>query len=307
MDTRIIAFGTAWFSDFKIESGIADETNTWNFLCLLFNQVDVPIEKNGRPQNIKLNLTQIDKDDISICMRRFQSSMQEMSNGKIKIKYDIDEINTPITNISYDEENGYYVSGYNVKDVLDNYIKQGKYDHIFIAFRTGDMNQQNAIPVNDWIGLGSMEYRGLGFSNIRLPDDDHNYIYKYDTRINTFPEEVLVHEFLHTLERNTEEYGKERPELHDNAKYGYENKGTIGLKEWYQDYMNQDIKTANGKIGLPAEIFTKKPAKSTDFDYSHVLNVMQEPQNILEELSNLTHRIINLFSNIQQIHIQEIS
>lgn len=293
--------GTAWFSDFEIESGIQDESNTWNFLCLLFDNIDVNIEKNGVKENIKLNLTQIDKEDISICMRRFQTAMQEMSLNKMKVTYKIEEVTTPIKQLSYDEENGYYVSGYNIKDVLDTYIEEGKYDHVFVVFRTGDINQQSAIPVNDWIGLGSMEYRGLGYSNIRLPDDDKNYVYKYDTRINTFPEEVLVHEFLHTLERNTEQYGKERPELHDYEKYGYENKKLIGLKEWYQDYMNKNINTTSGKIGLPEEIFTKKPAKAIDFEYSHMLNELKEPENIFEELNNLFIKIVNLFRVDQQV------
>ena len=293
-DTTI---GTAWFSDFTIESGIQDESNTWNFLCLLFDYVDVNIDN----KNVKLSLTQTDKDDISICMRRFQNSIQEMSYDKMRVTYKIEEVTTPITQLSYDEENGYYVSGYNIKDVLDPYIKEGKYDHIFAAFRTGDINQQKAIPVNDWIGLGSMEYRGLGYSNIRLPDDDKNYVYKYDTRINTFPEEVLIHEFLHTLERNTEEYGIERPELHDYEKYGYENKKLIGLKEWYQDYMNKNINTASGKIGLPKEIFTKKPAKATDFEYSHKLSELKEPENVMEELNNLFTKIVNLFRKNKQI------
>ena len=290
------AIGTAWFSDFTIESGIQDESNTWNFLCLLFDYVDVNIDN----KNIKLSLTQTDKDDISICMRRFQNSIQEMSYDKIRVTYKIEEVTAPITQLSYDEENGYYVSGYNIKDVLDPYIKEGKYDHIFVAFRTGDINQQKAIPVNDWIGLGSMEYRGLGYSNIRLPDDDKNYVYKYDTRINTFPEEVLIHEFLHTLERNTEEYGIERPELHDYEKYGYENKKLIGLKEWYQDYMNKNINTASGKIGLPKEIFTKKPVKASDFEYSHKLSELKEPKNIMEELNNLFTKIVNLFRVVKQ-------
>lgn len=293
-DTTI---GTAWFSDFTIESGIQDESNTWNFLCLLFDYVDVNIDN----KNIKLSLTQTDKDDISTCMRRFQNSIQEMRYDKIRVIYKIEEVTAPITQLSYDEENGYYVSGYNIKDVLDPYIKEGKYDHIFVAFRTGDINQQKAIPVNDWIGLGSMEYRGLGYSNIRLPDDDKNYVYKYDTRINTFPEEVLMHEFLHTLERNTEEYGIERPELHDYEKYGYENKRLIGLKEWYQDYMNKNINTASGKIGLPKEIFTKKPAKASDFEYSHKLSELKEPENIMEELNNLFTKIVNLFKKDNQL------
>ena len=146
-----------------------------------------------------------------------------------------------------------------------------------------------------------MEYRGIGFSNIRLPDDDHNYIYKYDSRINTFPEEVYVHEFLHTLERNAKEYDYERPELHGNSLYGYENKVLIGLKEWYQDYMNKEIKTSSGNIGLPSEIYTKKPVKITDFEYSHNLNYFKEPNNIIEELNDIVNKIVKLFSAADQI------
>lgn len=303
---KIIACGTAWFSDFKIESGIADETNTWNFLCILFDNVDVNIEKNGVNRNVKLNLTQTDKDDIGVCMRRFQTSLEEISKQKLKVKYDIVETATPITRMSHDEENGYYVSGYDIKEIIDSYIKQGKYDHIFVAFRTGDINQKEAIPVKDWIGLGSMEYRGIGFSNIRLPDDDSNYMYKYDTRVNTFPEEVLIHEFLHTLERNAEEYGYERPELHDNEKYAYVNKPLVGLKQWYQDYMNKEIKTIKGEyIGLPSEIYTKKPAKTNCFEFSHEINSFKEPENIIEELNNIVYKIINLFSSSKQIEIEK--
>ena len=142
-----------------------------------------------------------------------------------------------------------------------------------------------------------MEYRGFGYSNIRLPDNDKNYIYKYDTRINIFPEEVLIHEFLHTLERNSEEYGYERPELHSNATYGYENKMLTGLKQWYQDYMNKEITARNGKIGLPSEIFTKKPSKTTDFTYSHKMNSLDEPDNIIEELKYAFERIKLLFNS----------
>ena len=294
--------GTAWFSDFKIESGLKDETNNWNFLCIFFDNVDVNIKKNNVMQNVKLQLKQKDKEDIRLCMNRFKNSMEELSYGKIKVLYDIVETEKPITNLSYDNENGYFVSGYDVRDTLDKYIKQGKYDHIFIVFRTGDINQKGAIPVNDWIGLGYMEYRGIGFSNIRLPDEENNYVYKYDTRINIFPEEVLIHEFLHTLERNAEEYGYQRPALHDSERYGYTNKALIGLKNWYQDYMNKEIKTSSGsKVGLPAEIFKNKPTKSEDFIYSYKLNEFKEPENIIEELNNMFYKIINLFSNPEQI------
>ena len=75
-----------------------------------------------------------------------------------------------------------------------------------------------------------MDLYGIGYSNIRLPNNNSSYIYTYDSRINIFPEEVFVHEFLHSLERNLKERGYDIPELHDNEKYGYKEERLIGLK-----------------------------------------------------------------------------
>lgn len=137
-----------------------------------------------------------------------------------------------------------------------------------------------------------MDYYGIGFSNIRLPNDSKSYIYKYNKKINTFPEEVFLHEFLHSLERNAEEYGYERPELHDYQKYGYRNEMLTGQKKWYTDYMNQEIETEGKKIGLPKEIYTLKPAKNSNFEYSYeVKDVFKEPENILEEMVELINKV----------------
>ena len=293
--------GTAWFSNITIESGLADESSTWNFLCILFDNVDVNVNIKGSNQNVQLHLSETDKEDMKLCMQRFKNSMAELSENKMSVTYDVMEEKSPIKSMSYDEENGYYVSAYDIKDVIDKYISQGTYDHIFIAFRTGDINSKTEIPVNDWIGLGSMEYRNIGFSNIRLPNSESNYIYKYDDRINTFPEEVFVHEFLHTLERNSEEYGYERPELHAYEKYGYKNQNKEGLKEWYKDYMNKNIKSSSGQfLGLPNEIFTKKPVKISQFDYNIKLDKLKEPENIIEEVIEIFRKIGNLFEIIKR-------
>ena len=136
-----------------------------------------------------------------------------------------------------------------------------------------------------------MDYYGIGFSNIRLPNDTESYIYKYNTRINQFPEEVLLHEFLHSLERNAEEYGYEVPALHDYEKYGYKNERLIGQKEWYEDYMNKNIEAAEGKIGLPEEIYTLKPAKSNNFQNAYKLEEFKEPQNLVEEIKQILRQV----------------
>ena len=143
-----------------------------------------------------------------------------------------------------------------------------------------------------------MDYYGIGFSNIRLPNDSKNFTYKYNTKINQFPEEVFLHEFLHTLERNSLEYGYERPELHDYEKYGYENEKLIGQKQWYEDYMNKKIYTSNGYVGLPEEVYILKHAKRSNFNYPYELDVYSEPQNIIEEIREIFG---NLFRNISLI------
>ena len=146
-----------------------------------------------------------------------------------------------------------------------------------------------------------MDYYGIGYSNIRLPNSSKSYIYRYDTRINTFPEEVFLHEFLHSLERTSTEYGYDIPALHDYEKYGYKNQNLTGLKDWYKDYMNKNIKTTNGYIGLPQEVYTLKPANSTDFKYSYKIDEFHEPQNIIEEIRQLFKNVINNVKNIGRI------
>ena len=146
-----------------------------------------------------------------------------------------------------------------------------------------------------------MDYYGIGYSNIRLPNDSKSYIYRYNSQINTFPEEVFLHEVLHSLERNAQEYGYERPQLHDYEKYGYKNEQIIGQKKWYTDYMNKAIKTSSGNIGLPEQIYTLKPAKNSNFEYSYKIeNQFKEPENIIEGIrefiNNLTDKISLLFS-----------
>ncbi len=138
-----------------------------------------------------------------------------------------------------------------------------------------------------------MDYYGIGFSNIRLPNDSKSYIYKYNSNVNTFPEEVFLHEFLHSLERNAKEYGYERPELHDYEKYGYKNERLIGQKTWYTDYMNKNIKVQSEKIGLPEEIYTLKPAKNSNFKYSYQMEEeFKQPENIIEEIKEIIDNLI---------------
>ena len=105
--------------------------------------------------------------------------------------------------------------------------------------------------------------------------------------------EVLLHEFLHSLERTAQEYGYEIPALHDFEKYGYKNERLIGERTWYQDYINKTIKDSSGNlIGLPEEVYTLKPAKNSNFKYSYSIEEFKQPENFIEEMKELVANII---------------
>lgn len=138
-----------------------------------------------------------------------------------------------------------------------------------------------------------MEYNQIGFANIRLPKDN-SYVYEYSNS-NTFPEEVFIHEFLHTLERNEKDNGNEIISLHDYAKYGYTESRTEGLKEWYKDYMQNSI-IGGANRGITDFAYSSKPIQESNFEYSISLNYLQEPQNIIEEIRSIITRVGNLFN-----------
>lgn len=134
-----------------------------------------------------------------------------------------------------------------------------------------------------------MDLYGIGFSNIRFASDDINYVYNYSTRINTFSEEVFVHEFLHTLERISKEHGYPTVDLHDYETYGYDAGNINGLEDWYEDYMRCKIldKNTNQYIGLNEVIYSYKPINENNFNYAVEVEFNDEPSNIIEEIKSL--------------------
>ena len=48
---------------------------------------------------------------------------------------DIYQIDTPLTQLSYDEEFGYFVSAENVENYIKDTVSTHNYDHIFVIVR----------------------------------------------------------------------------------------------------------------------------------------------------------------------------
>ena len=83
--------GTAWFSNFKIESGVEDTSNEWNFACFILENVN--IENNTDGYNVTLNMSQSDINEMKTNMQRIKNSCEELSGYRMKVNNDIIEIN----------------------------------------------------------------------------------------------------------------------------------------------------------------------------------------------------------------------
>ncbi len=296
----VSASGDAWFSDLSIEEGVEDQDSKWNFGCFIINNIDLTIDG----QELSLTMTNYEKNLVTNDMERFQTSIKQMSNDQINIEYEIIEIDEPLTTLTYDEETGYYIGEKDAYNLINSYVQEGEYDHIFVCTNLpleSELTYDDSIT--EWIGLGNMIYIGKGFSNIKIIDTD----LQYSSR-NKFPEEVFLHEFLHTLERNAKEYGYTVPALHDYELYNYEEDKYEGLKTWYTAYMNKTIEYNGEYIGLPSEIYTLKPVQESNFTFSHQLNKLDEPKSLLENIQCIIENIKKLFDqNAEEVELQLVT
>ena len=71
--------GTVWFSDITLEKGSKNTSNNWNFICLIMKNLEVNIEKEGVSTKTKMELQPSEITLIQDNMKRFQTSMKEMS------------------------------------------------------------------------------------------------------------------------------------------------------------------------------------------------------------------------------------
>ena len=98
-------------------------------------------------------MTDTDISDIRSTIKRFGSTVKELSENKMTADYDTYIVREPIKKLTYDKEFGYYVAAEDVENSIKDIVKQNGYDHIFVIIRLGNEEYKDDIQINDWIGL----------------------------------------------------------------------------------------------------------------------------------------------------------
>lgn len=138
--------GEAWFSDFELSEGVESYDTTWKMGLLIFENINVEKE------NIDNHMTESEIETLAYNMQRYQKTIKSISNNQIDIQTVIYKMNDPLTNVSYDEKNGYYVDPLDVDDQIKDIVEKENLDHVYIAIKLGEVSDTNK-NVNDWIGL----------------------------------------------------------------------------------------------------------------------------------------------------------
>lgn len=76
------AKGTVWFSDFTLEKGEKDIDKNWNFICFIMKNIEAEITSDGQTKTAKESLNYTEIGYVEENMKRFQSSMKELSRRK---------------------------------------------------------------------------------------------------------------------------------------------------------------------------------------------------------------------------------
>ena len=297
------AKGTVYFHDIKLEEGKVEDSSKWKFGMFVFKNINLTIDDVKYKTSMNDSDIEIIKQNIDL----FDNSITNMTDGKIDAQSEIKYFDEPITSVSKDLINGYYVEVNDVYDIVKDDLDSYKYDHVFFIFKSDNLikeiNEEELENEIDWVGLGGMHYNSLGYSNIRLPltYNSGRHMFIYDKNINTFPEEVFVHEFLHNLERVSKDMETKYVSIHAYQEYGYANHSVRKLKTWYTDFLNKEITNSNSNdfYGLDEKVYEyANVANANDFKSANELDFDNEPENIKEGIILLKDIVIRTVENI---------
>jgi len=245
------------------------QDNNWRFLGLIFRNIDVNVMVDGQPTRIRHSMTNEDVEIARRLYRGFPATLYDLSNGQMRARMDVRVINEPLRTLTRHDT---YLFMPDVSDVFSHYQSRQisrQYDHVmsFVRFRDPDQDPARpSVPTFSWNGLGGMLSHGVTHSIMQMP-----YVHQANAGFNRefMPDMLLVHEFLHGMERTAYHTGVVVPRLHHAYRFG----AGIGYNsftnnqqraDWYRAFLSGTINHSGGVVNrwTPAgpQVATETPA-----------------------------------------------
>ena len=212
----------------------------WKMLVVVYRNLDATyIDSAGNQQHVAHSMSDADYAFFIQAISRLPSTISNWSAGKAAMSLKIVTVTEPIRTLNSNGEPNEYQA---LREIAA-YNPGGIYDSMSMVYSR----------IEGWVaGVASVGLSGAanssGFSVIHFPIN-------YTAWGLTYPEEVIVHEWLHNVEGYYRSLGYQVPTLHDAEVYGYTTDPAVGNSwhHWYEDYMQNRVWNGTAYVGVPAE------------------------------------------------------
>jgi hypothetical protein len=231
--------------------------HTWRLLALIYRDVDVNYSWQGEQHHFVSHMTDADVQRARAVLGTLQGRVNSWSTGYGDVYVQrIVEPTRKITSLSPYKDKGFKVAPDDIRADLDQYAPDGSYDSIIVLWRNDD-DAGHTVPTGYW-GLAnapSSNANGAGYAIITIPPN-HGVWWEY------YPDEVLVHEWLHQVTGYFMNRGYRMPNPDDAEDYGYSADANGSWRPYYSDIMRGRVWDGSRYIGLTQAIWDS--AKPTD-------------------------------------------
>ncbi len=282
--------GGRWNGYEQLKNLVADKTNgnhpppdrDWKVLVLVYVNTQLPAMTfpdgravSGTPLSASMTKPDGSKstvDHVRQTAREFASKARSLSGQRMKVRLFIAEIRRPISSLT-PEGSGHYLGPSDIRQELDAYAPEGRYDSVIAVWRNDDGTKQgpNLSGVGS-TGLGLATARLIGTPQARYTDGTNGATYAMVTlpynhgRFGGGVEpasSILLHEWLHGVEAVyrdwTPQWANAFPNcgdvfLHCAGSYGFTFQTGPGWDRWYEQQMRG---TVSGRFGVPADAWAR--------------------------------------------------
>jgi hypothetical protein len=244
------------------------EAATWRVLWLIMPNVSATL-KNGTAFSMQMSQTDINK--VSAMAPRFENYIESASGNGVDIEAEVFVSQQAASLSMWNEDlNSYWVGPNDIPADAKAKYRTGSYDSIVATVRLNGASN-SGISDGFW-GLANLGADNVsGYALVQMLEGLDPSWWLDVAPNNTYPEEVWVHEWVHTLEfyykhKVGYEFGQDHmPGADDSGKYNYENDATQayhGFRQFYSDIFTASVwdESISKYVGITEDMWKIRPS-----------------------------------------------
>ncbi|MDD5065450.1 MAG: hypothetical protein PHF84_00240 [bacterium] len=217
--------------------------HAWKALALVYRDINAEYINNKKQvQQLQVSMNDADFQYTLSTLSNFPRTILNWSGGKVVMDLKIVIVDHPIRSLNTNGE----PNEYQARQEIDLYNPGRIYDSVEMIYclRAGVVSGCSSV------GLSGTA-NNAGFSIVHIPVSYKDWGLYY-------PEEILVHEWLHNVEGYYQGLGYTVPGLHDATVYGYTYDPSTNntWQHWYKDYMQNKVWDGFQYIGVPPQAWS---------------------------------------------------